>query len=92
MMGKTMDTVKSPIVQPRTDVTDEVSAICREIRDHFEQLRSELQEDIAGLGRDMARGFLRVEDTMRTLFEEYVGRRTVIAEGDPAVDEPPGGG
>ena len=52
-------TVESQIVQLRTDMTDGFSAI-----------RSELHEDIAGLGRDMAQGFLRVEEKMRTLFED----------------------
>jgi predicted nuclease with TOPRIM domain len=73
-------TVVSQIVQLRTEVSDGFSAI-----------RSELQEDIAGLSRDTAQGLLRVEVKMRTLFEEYVGRRAVIAEGHPAVDEPQGG-
>ena len=71
------------------DLTDGFSAIRREVKDSAEQVRTELREDIAGLGRDMAEGFLRVEEKTRTLFEEYVGRRNVIAEGHPAVDEPP---
>jgi phosphoglycerate-specific signal transduction histidine kinase len=83
--------VESQIVQLRTDMTDGFSAIRREVKDGLEQVRTEFREDIAGLGRDMAQGFLRVEDKTRTLFEEYVGRRTVIAEGHPAVDEPPRG-
>ena len=86
-----LGTVESQIVQLRTDMNDGFSAIRGEMKDGFDQVRSEFREDIAGLGRDMAEGFLRVEDKTRTLFEEYVGRRIVIAEGHPAVDEPPRG-
>lgn len=84
-------TVESQIMQLRTEMSDGFSAIRREVKDSAEQVRTELREDIAGLGRDMAQGFLRVEEKTRTLFEEYVGRRTVMAEGHPAVDDPPGG-
>ena len=90
-LSQRLGTVESQIVQQRTEMSDGFLAIRREMKDGLEQVRTELREDIAGLGRDTAQGFLRVGEEMRTLFEEYVGRREVIAEGHPTVDEPPSG-
>ncbi len=52
------------------------------------ETKSELREDIAALGRETAAGFLRAGVEMRALFEEHLGRRAVIAEGNPTPDEP----
>ena len=42
----------------------------------------ELREDVAALGRDTAAQFINLGNEMRTLFEESLGRRRVIVEGD----------
>lgn len=90
--------VESQIVQLRTDVTDEFSAIRgemgemkTELRGEMRETKRELREDIAALGRETAAGFVRFGVEMRTLFEEHIGRRAVIAEGNPTPDAPTGG-
>ena len=77
--------VELQIVQLRTDMNDGFSAI----RGEMGETKSELREDIAALGRETAAGFLRAGVEMRALFEEHLGRRAVIAEGNPTPDEPP---
>lgn len=77
--------VESQIVQLRTEMGDEFSAVRKEMS----EMNLGLQEDIASLGRDTAAGFLRAGVEMRALFEEHLGRRAVIAEGNPTPDEPP---
>lgn len=81
--------VESQIVQLRTDMGDGFSAIRGELKDGLEGVKIELREDIASLGRETAAGFLRAGVEMRALFEEHLGRRAVIAEGNPTPDEPP---
>ncbi|MBK5298911.1 MAG: hypothetical protein JJE40_17290 [Vicinamibacteria bacterium] len=81
--------VESQIVQLRADMTDEFSAIRGELKGGLQAVRTELREDIASLGRETAAGFLRAGVQMRALFEEHLGRRAVIAEGNPTPDAPP---
>lgn len=78
--------VESQIVQLRADMTDEFSAIRGELKGGLQAVRTELREDIASLGRETAAGFLRAGVEMRALFEEHLGRRAVIAEGNPTPD------
>ena len=91
--------VESQIVQLRTEVRDGFSAVRGEISvQHGEttSLRGEmtgvrremtgLREDIAALGRETAERFIQFGAEMRTLFEESIGRRKVVAEGNPPPD------
>lgn len=89
--------VESQIVQLRADMGDEFSAIRGELKDglsgvqaglrgELADMKTELREDIAALGRETAAGFLRAGVEMRALFEEHLGRRAVIAEGNPTPD------
>ena len=84
-----LGTVESQIVQLRTEMTDEFSAIRGELKGGLHAVRTELRQDIASLGRETAAGFLRAGVEMRALFEEHLGRRAVIAEGNPPPDLPP---
>ena len=84
-----LGTVESQIVQLRADMGDEFSAIRGELKGGLQAVRTELREDIASLGRETAAGFLRAGVEMRALFEEHLGRRAVIAEGNPMPDVPP---
>ena len=81
-------TVESQIVQLRIDMDAGFSAVhgeLSEMRGEQAGLRrevSDLREDVAALGRDTAAQFINLGNEMRTLFEESLGRRRVIAEGD----------
>jgi septation ring formation regulator EzrA len=84
--------VESQIVQLRTELRDEFSAVRGEMSEMGSSLRGEIaqvREDIATLGRETAERFLQFGSEMRTLFEESLGRRKVIAEGHPPPDAPP---
>jgi len=85
--------VESQIVQLRTEMTDGFSAIRGamgtmkvELRAEMTTMKTELREDIAALGRETAAGFVQAGTEMRLLFEEHVGRRAVISEGNPPPD------
>jgi hypothetical protein len=75
-------TVESQILQLRTEMTDGFSAI----RGEMGAMKTELREDIAALARETAAGFVQVGTDMRVLFEDHIGRRAVIAEGNPPPD------
>jgi len=66
-------TVESQIVQLRTDMNDGFSAI----RGEMGEMKEELREDLAALGRDTAAQILESRNHTRMLFEEHIGRRTV---------------
>jgi chromosome segregation ATPase len=109
-----LGTVESQIVQLRSEMREEFSAVRGEMAEMRADLRGEIaemrsglrgemtemrdslrgeiaqvREDIASLGRETAERFLQFSDEMRTLFEESLGRRRVIAEGNPTPDAPP---
>ena len=74
----------------KTELRGEMATMKSELRGDMTTMKTELREDIAELGRETADRFLRLGNDMRTLFEEHVGRRKVIAEGNPARDPTPG--
>jgi chromosome segregation ATPase len=86
-----LGTVESQIVLLRSDMNDGFSAIRGELKDGLVGVRTELREAIAALGRDTAAHFVQAGIEMRTLFEAHLGRRNVIAEGNPTPDAPPSG-
>ena len=59
--------VESQIVQLRTEMADEFSAIRGQLKDGLEGVRTELREDIAALGRETAAGFLYWGGEMRSV-------------------------
>ena len=90
-----IDALELQIVQLRTEMRAEFSAVRGEMADMGSGLRGEIaqvREDIAALGRETAARFLAFGDEMRMLFEESLGRRKVIAEGNPPPDAPPPAG
>ena len=62
-----LGTVESQIVQLRTEMADGFSATKTELRGEMVEMKTELREDIAALGRETAAGFLRVDVDMRGL-------------------------
>lgn len=78
--------VESQISQLRTDMTGEFSAI----RGEMNGMKDELREDIAALGRDTAAQILESRNHTKMLFQEHIGRRAVIGEGNPMPDLPSG--
>jgi hypothetical protein len=69
-----MDRLESQIVQLRTEMRDEFSAVRTAIRSGDEETRRELRQEIRS-GDEETRRYMRV------LFEEYVGRVKVVDEG-----------
>jgi len=101
-----MGAVETQIVQRRSEMRDEFSAIRRDmvtkqelrseivllraematkedLRTGLDGLRSELQEDIAGLGRDVGARLLESEGRTRVLIEDVIVRIAVGREGGP---------
>ena len=69
-----MDRMESQLLQLRTEMRDEFSAVRTEIRSGDEETRRELRQEIRS-GNEETRHYMRV------LFEDYVGRLRVIDEG-----------
>ena len=93
-----MGAVETQIVQLRTEMRDEFSAIRRDMvtkddlrdelsrfatKDDLNALRNEVREDIADLGRDFAARLLESEGRTRVLIEDLGSRITRGREGSP---------
>ena len=72
-----MDPIESQIVQLRTDMRDEFSAVRQEMRDEFSAVRHDMREGFAKAeaGDEQTRNYMRV------LFEDYIDRLKTIDEG-----------
>lgn len=85
-----LGSVESQVVQLRGEMRAEFSAIRGEIATQGQQLRAELatkaelKQDIAALSMEMAGHFLEAERSTRRLFEEFLGKRKAIDEGNPS--------
>lgn len=85
-----LGSVESQVVQLRGEMRAEFSAIRGEIATQGQQLRAELatkaelKQDIAALSMEMAGHFLEAERSTRLLFEEFLGKRRAIDEGNPS--------
>ncbi|HKH74347.1 MAG TPA: hypothetical protein VKA59_23470 [Vicinamibacterales bacterium] len=76
-----MDRLESQIVQLRTEMGDEFSAVRQEIRSGDEETRREMRESFSRLRLEVQAGDEQTRHYMRMLFEEYVGRMRTIDEG-----------
>ena len=69
-----MDRVESQIVQLRTEMHDEFSAVREEIRTAGEEVKRELREEIRAGDEETRR-------LMRVLHEDVIGRFALLTEG-----------
>lgn len=92
-----MDRLESQIVQLRTEMHDEFSAVRREmatrmeVREEFAAVRREMGElttrreirvEFAAVRQEIRNGDEETRHYMRMLFEEYIGRMKAIDEGE----------
>ena|SRR5687768_4821454 len=75
-LPRRIDRIESQIVQLRTEMRDEFSAVRAEMREGF----SAVTEEFAAVRLEMRSGDEETRRYMRVLFEEYVGRMTVAGE------------
>ena len=89
-----MGAVETQIVQLRTEMHDEFSAIRSEFKadlasleirtaEHFVGLRDGLRQDIAGMGRDLAGLFLESRRQTQVLIEGLITPMTMRRETSP---------
>src|SRR4029079_294022 len=74
--------VESQIVQLRTEMRDEFSAVRREMatKQELAALKAELQDDIYGVNRDLTGHIVETQRQMRVLYEDLVARISTIGE------------
>jgi uncharacterized coiled-coil DUF342 family protein len=85
-----MDRLESQIVQLRTEMHDEFSAVREEIRTGGEEIhgamgelatRREMREEFAAVRQEIRTGDEETRHYMRMLFEDYIARMKTIDEG-----------
>ena len=76
-----LGTVESQIVQLRTEMRVEFSAVRHEMADGLTSVRTELRADIADRGRELAGHILATQRQMRVMHEEVIKRIALIGEG-----------
>ena len=81
--------VEAQVVQLRGEmqvgfsaIRDEMAAQGRELRAEL-ATKAELKQDISALSMEMAAHFLEAERKTRLMFEEFLGKRRAIDEGNP---------